>query len=385
MQLHDNEWHVLGDSMTITSPAPAGNRMAALDVVRGVAILGTFGANVWIFTDPAGPTGLLGADGTAGSLLLFLANGKFLALLTLMFGVGLELQHRSALRRGASWPGRYPVRAALLFAEGLLHYLLIFEFDVLMSYAVTSLLVAHLIGRGDRAVRWWIAGCGAVHLLLVALGTAGLLSSRAPIAGAGTDLFSHGGYLAQVAARIDGFAAYRLEALFIIPMSVAMFLIGSRLRRAGAFERGPGGQRLRNRFALVGLGIALPLNLLTTLAGQQWFLVDRYVLPPFVALGLLGSITSLVLRGGEPGPVRRGLGSVGRTALSCYVLQNLLAAILCYGWGFGLEVRFEPLRPWWVVLLWAVICGLLLWLSGRWLRRFERGPLELVMHRFYGR
>ena len=84
MQLYGNEWHVLGDSMTITSPAPAGNRMAVLDVVRGVAILGTFGANVWIFTDPAGPTGLLGAEGTAGSLLLFLANGKFLALLTLM-------------------------------------------------------------------------------------------------------------------------------------------------------------------------------------------------------------------------------------------------------------------------------------------------------------
>jgi uncharacterized protein len=57
-------------------------------------------------------------------------NGKFLALL---FGIGLELQYQSARRRGTPWPGWYLWRAALLFVEGLLHYLLVFEFDVLMS------------------------------------------------------------------------------------------------------------------------------------------------------------------------------------------------------------------------------------------------------------
>jgi uncharacterized protein len=67
-----------------------------------------------------------------------LANGKFLGMLTLMFGVGLELQRRSARRRGRPWPGRYPWRASLLFLDGLLHYLLVVEFDILMGYAVTG-------------------------------------------------------------------------------------------------------------------------------------------------------------------------------------------------------------------------------------------------------
>lgn len=31
------------------------NRIAALDVLRGLAILGTVGANVWIFALPGGP------------------------------------------------------------------------------------------------------------------------------------------------------------------------------------------------------------------------------------------------------------------------------------------------------------------------------------------
>ena len=36
-----------------------GGRIAALDVLRGVAILGTFGTNVWAFTHPQGVTGFL--------------------------------------------------------------------------------------------------------------------------------------------------------------------------------------------------------------------------------------------------------------------------------------------------------------------------------------
>ena len=35
----------------------AATRFAALDVLRGIAILGTFATNVWIFTHPEGLAG----------------------------------------------------------------------------------------------------------------------------------------------------------------------------------------------------------------------------------------------------------------------------------------------------------------------------------------
>jgi len=373
-----------------SAPPGTDRRIDVLDVLRGIAIIGTLGTNIWLFTHPMGPPSIFSAAPDTGSalelLLRYLTNGKFLALLTLLFGVGLELQYRSALRKRKRWPGWYLWRTALLFVEGALHFVLVFEFDVLVGYAFIALIVAYLVGRGERSVRRWMAGMGAVHLALVVLITFALLTANASGGGAlgHPDVYAAGGYLDQVELRLSRFLLFRFETFLVIPMGVVLFLLGSRLLQAGAFEDGERGARLRNRLMLVGLGVGAPLNLVTAFAGPAWFMVDRYLLPPLVAVGLLGLITTLVHRAtGVPGLFRRGMTAVGRTALSGYVFQNLAASALCYGWGLGLAARLDWARPWWPVLAWAGIVTTLTILSSLWLRRFSRGPLELLWHRAY--
>ncbi|SPL89179.1 unnamed protein product [[Actinomadura] parvosata subsp. kistnae] len=360
-------------------------RIDALDVLRGVAILGTLGTNIWIFTDPAGPLGILsfgGEPGVVETFLRFLSNGKFLGLLTLLFGVGLELQYRSAARKGVRWPGRYLWRAALLLAEGAVHFVLIFEFDVLMGYALTSMIVAYLIGRSRRAVTTWMVAAGTLHVAMVGLLTLALLTASpgggTGSPGGGTAAVAYpGGWPDQVRLRLDNLVLFRAELVFIVPLGIVLFLLGARLMRAGLFEER--GARLRGRLMAAGLGAGVPLNLITSFAGPAWFMVDRYLVAPLVALGLLALITSIVLGlRGEPGVLRRGLTAVGRTALSCYVFQNVAASVLCYGWGLGLAGRLDGLRPWWVPVAWGGICLLFMVLASLWLRRFERGPLELA-------
>jgi len=371
------------------TPRSVTNRIGALDLLRGVAILGTFGTNAWLFADPGGPTALLtggfAQGGSVETALRFLANGKFLALLTLLFGVGLELQYRSAVRRGAPWPGRYPMRAAILFVEGLVHYVLVFEFDVLMGYAITSLLVAYLVGRSDRAIRAWMFGVGGFLGAAILALTALLLTLPDDPAGpASVDPGTTASWPAQVAARLDGFLFYRMEIIVIVPSAIVLFLLGSRLLRAGAFDDTTTGARLRVRLMVLGLGVGLPLNAVTAFAGPAWVLVDRYLLPPLVALGLLGLVTALALRARfAPGMMWRGITAVGRTALSCYVLQNVVASVLCFGWGFGLAARLADTRPWWVIGLWAGVGVLCMAFATLWLRCFDRGPLELVARRVH--
>lgn len=142
---------------------PKEERIPLLDVLRGVAIFGTLGTNIWIFaTVGSGNLDIFGADipwwssvnDFLTALTLFFTNGKFLGLLTILFGVGLEIQYQSARRRGLRWPVRYLWRSVLLLVEGFLHYLLVFEFDILMGYAVAAMIAAVLVGRGERyAVR----------------------------------------------------------------------------------------------------------------------------------------------------------------------------------------------------------------------------------------
>lgn len=385
-----------------------GGRIAALDVLRGVAILGTLASNIWIFTTPGGPAEWISAgfatEDPVQRVLQALANGKFLGLLTLLFGVGLELQCRSTVRRGLPWPGRYALRAGILFVEGLVHYVLVFEFDVLMGYAVASLLAAYLIGRSDRVVRAWAGAIGVVYVvviagitaLLVAAGASdGATSSATGSSAAGaTAPLSTASWLDQVLLRLTHADVFRIELVLIVPSATVLFVVGSQLVRAGLFSTTGRGARLRRRLAWVGLGAGVPLNALTTWAGPDWFLVDRYLVPPLVALGILALGTALVARSGtrpvtpRPGGrmsrtpgglLRAGVEAVGRTALSCYVLQNVLASALCYDWGLGLSGG----GPWQAVAIWAGVSLTLMLLAPLWLRRWPRGPIELLMHRVY--
>lgn len=73
----------------------------------------------------------------------------------------------------------------------------------------------------------------------------------------------------------------------------------------------------------------LPLTALGKLHGltEPLLAVERYLVGPLVAVGYLGAVGLLVDRGALPW-LRRRMAEIGRTALSCYVLQNILASIL---------------------------------------------------------
>ncbi|MFH8403229.1 DUF418 domain-containing protein [Streptomyces sp. NPDC018019] len=372
--------------------------MPLLDVLRGVAILGTLMTNVWIFAAPGAEAGVLKGSaavpsfgtswsGTAEGIFRFLADGKFLSMLTILFGVGLAIQFRSAAQRGRTWPGRYKWRALFLFAEGTVHFVLVFAWDVLMGYAVVALLVAWQLTRTARTQRVLMALAAAVHVAVLALLTADALGSTSGWgdgggAGAATvRLYAEGGYPEQVAFRLQNAIGLRIEPVISFALLVFLFHLGVRLFRAGAFAPDANGRRVRRRMCAWGLGIGLPLNALTAAAGSDFYLLGRYGAAPVVAIGYLGLIGLIVDRVRRPGPLTAGLTAVGRTALSCYVFQNVLCMLACYGIGLGLAARWAGHGPWWVMALWAVVCLVLFTVSRLWLRYFEHGPLETVQKR----
>ena len=368
-------------------------RFAALDVLRGIAILGTFATNVWIFTHPEGLAGYIngslpitGAWDLPARVLQQLSQGKFLGLLTIMFGIGLALQQRSARKAGQSWPGRYPLRAGLLFVDGLLHFLLVAEFDVLMGYAVTALLVSYLLLTRPRSQWVFIFVASGIHLAMLGLIVL-VLAFAGPqsVPPLDPNPYIDGSWWDLVLFRIDNLLLFRLEPMFIFMLSIALFLVGARLLDAGVLEAS--GSQLRRRLMWAGLAVALPIDMaLGVFGGMAGIMAARYGTAPLVALGLLALVVESYHRRPSSGFVGRRLSEVGRMALSCYVLQNVLASMLCYGWGLGWAGRVDPgLRVPLTLVVYAMVATAVILFAHCWLRAFPRGPLEWLWNISYRR
>ncbi|WP_280237022.1 DUF418 domain-containing protein [Nocardia cyriacigeorgica] len=383
---------------TSAAPAPRPPRLIALDVLRGIAILGTLGTNIWILTDPEGIIGYISrlgdpaADGWGWTerVLQQFAQGKYLGLLTIMFGIGLAIQQASAQRAGRRWPGKYPIRAGLLLLDGLLNFLLIAEFDVLMGYAITGLVVAFVLATSPRAQRRWLIVAASIHLAMLTLVAVAMVADD----GGGStseprhldpNPYADGSFWDLVLFRIDNALTFRLEAIVIFPMSIALFLLGARLFRAGVFA--PEGARLRKRLMIIGFGIAAPLDLLLGVGvGGDAVLITRYGIAPFVSLGILALVAHFYLHRSRTGFAGARLTEVGRMALSCYILQNLVASIICYGWGLGLAARVAPdARVPFTVAVYLVVTVVIVGFAHLWLRRFDRGPVEWLWNASYRR
>lgn len=380
--------HTSTDTMPLSvRQEPRQKRLPLLDVLRGIAILGTLATNIWIFTSAGSEGGLLtdaptaGGDGPVQLVFMFLANGKFISMLTFMFGVGLAIQYRSAAKRGRRWPGRYHWRALFLFVEGTVHFTLIFAFDVLMGYAVVALVSAWLLTRSERAQRAVMWSALAFHLALMSLATLAVAFDPSTVDDSGLSaeieaIYASGSWFDQISFRLDNAVLFRFELVIAAAMMQFLFLLGVRLFRAGAFGDDERGRRIRNRMLLWGLGVGVPLNLAFTLGPEYLALVERYTTAPLMAFGYIG-LTGWVVDRVRRGPLMNGLSSLGRSALSGYVLQNLLASVICYGWGLGLASRFGH-SAWLGTILWLGISVVLVVGSSLWLKRFSAGPAEML-------
>ena len=153
------------------TPVAEGQRIEALDVVRGFALLGIFLMNIEWFNRPLAafnegmPRGLTGADWGASWFIAYFVQGKFWTIFSLLFGMGFAVMLVRAERAGREFTKVYLRRILALAVFGALHFIYVWEGDILFSYAVGAL--ALLIVLYGRARPLLVAGAALVGLGLV--------------------------------------------------------------------------------------------------------------------------------------------------------------------------------------------------------------------------
>lgn len=161
----------------------------------------------------------------------------------------------------------------------------------------------------------------------------------------------------------------------IIPFNISLFLLGAWFVRNGFFAADDEGRNKRRRLMKWGLAIGLPLNAIVfTPLDNFSILLDRYLFAPVLSVGYIGLFSYLMERFHRSFFIN-ALEKVGRVALSCYILQNIIASVIFYGWGLGLGFHSNT---WIIIAVWIFITILLITFAYTWLRFFKQGPFEFI-------
>lgn len=396
----------LPDLAPAVGPTGLRERIQALDLLRGFAVLGILLMNIQIFAMPlaAYSNPSIFGDLQGINLLVWVVGHlffdvKFISLFSVLFGAGILLMLERAEARGVARPARLHLRRmGFLLLFGLVHAYLLWYGDILVTYAICGSVFFLLRGFSSRAL---LLGSGLLLGFQIVLwlffgfslpywpedARTEMLQSWAPSA----ELLAkevaayRAGWLTQLPARAEAAIFFQTGGLlmFSIWRVGGMMLLGMAMLKSG-FLTGSWSVRRYAQCVLVlgplGLGIiawgawrqfqegwTLEYGMFV---GSQWNLLGSIPLVvAYVALGVL------VWKQQWIPAVSARLQAVGRMAFSNYILQTLLCTILFYGHGLGL---FGYLERWQQALVVLSIWALILAISPVWLKRNGMGPLERV-------
>lgn len=391
--------------------AESGERIASLDFIRGLAVMGILAANITVFGQPfvayTWPGGFLvptgDPEGWLWALQFVLIDGKMRGLFTLLFGAGLYLFLEKAWERGRG-RGLQARRLAFLLLFGLIHFFFIWKGDILTSYALCGFaallfvrmqpvkqIIFGLLGYFLGALAFTALFAGMVAFDRMEPTDAETAAQQVEMRATKiqsiedgeieTALISSGDYPGLVA---HNFAEHWSDPLvFVLQLlfeTLPLILIGMALYRMGLFDGRMPAHKVR-RWGWIGLlgggALSAVIAWWTVSEGLTYFstFLAFVGLAGFANLPMVLGLTALLSLAGmrASGWLAERVSAAGRAAFSNYIGTSVVMLFVFHGWAAGLYGELNRPQHWLVVLaVWVLI---LAW-SKPWLDRFRYGPLE---------
>ncbi len=392
---------------------PAGGmRLASLDIVRGVAVLGILLLNIVSFAmpeaayvNPRAYGGWHGADLITWAVNFILFDGRMRGLFSFLFGASMLLVIERAETSGRDPARVHYSRMAWLFVFGLAHLFLVWRGDILAHYALLGILAFAM--REMPVSRLLVLGAmlSLFAVLVFANVPFDLFAALAPdpdpaeaaiharmlhdyvlgfgvpnAADIGRELAEYGGTYAEILhTRLKDEASSPLALLlFNGAETMAYMVFGMAALRSGML-RGEWAPARYRRWLLLCWAPSLPAY--AALAWWQWssgfdMRVVAAMLPltALIRLPMIAGWICLILLLARPdGWLTARLAAAGRMAFTNYLATSLICTTLFYGYGLG---WYGHLSRWQLYPVVFAIWALLLTWSSLWLAHFRFGPFE---------
>ena len=384
-------------------PTQAGQRLNNLDIIRGVIIFAILIININYFSTPSlvryNPLAFgefTQLDAWVWGFEYGLIKQRFMPLLALMFGAGIYLfsQKYENLNQSATKP--YLLRTIALIAIGMIHGYLIWDGDVLVSYAVCGIAAYFLRNLSNK-----------VLLIL------GIILTLAPVApefinawqSIGTTIENPPSWMPDSESAIKMQNAYNKSWLELTPGRVdtaigrqttdllyftfwrctGLMLIGIVLMRTG-FLLGKGKLKL---LTLVTLSLGLPISIISTYGyiqaqfSYQYFATYLSICFYLGTLLLAFSYLFLLIKWAQSSlfkPLQNMFAALGKMALTIYIMQSVICGFIFYGYGLGLHGQVSRTE---IMLITFAIWAFQLVFALLWFKYFNQGPLEILWRKCY--
>jgi uncharacterized protein len=366
-------------------------RVPEIDSLRGLALFGILMVNFSFFAMPEGSIGNYASLAfpewwnTATVLAVqFLCDGKFILIFSFLFGWGLKSQMERI-----DFRTRYFRRLSGLFMIGILHALLLFVGDILVTYAILGVPLYFVRNWKPQslvqlAISMWLLSVVAhcVLGLMLPLEAPKVLADYQAI----VELHQTGSWWAIAYYRLEQLIGlYLITPLLFAPQVMGMFALGlafgktyeslscDRLAKTLPWVVGltivPA---VFGNFAYAWLSVGVhhssPTVALLSVAGRGLF-------APLLALSYLAM--AIPFFSSNLGKwIGRRIAGDGRCSMSLYLGESLVMGWLFNSYGLGLYGR---IGPWIGALLCLGVYLALLAMGKAWLQFFRLGPSEWLL------
>lgn len=409
-----------GNSNNQINPLQKENRIQFLDVLRGIAILFIFMANILSFSgyfdfnpDNQLPEATFFIDDVVDFITFSLIDGKFYSIFSLLFGIGCVIQYNNLKKHNKQFASFFMRRMFWLLIIGLIHLCLFWLGDILTIYALLGFILIWFVDVSDKKlltfatiliffpiINWLFVHFTDLNYarFFFKLNTAYYEHFNLPINEWNgreyadfqkwianenlTDFFKMnlGNTFIRIGAILREGRIFKVLGIFLIGIWAGRRILNNDLLNNVAFLK---------KIAIWGISIGLPISIFRTYiefyTGQEplWEFLNTLTYAFGTVPLAMGYAALLALIYKKRQKFLNIFAPVGKMALSNYIFQTAIATTFFYGIGFGFAGKFGLT----VIMIIAIfIFTLQIILSKLWLTKFKYGPLEWIWRQLtYGK
>lgn len=371
-------------------PTMLQERIATLDILRGISLLGILVVNMYAFYLPMPHIDLASWFTTPSDIvwqqnLDIYVQSSFYPLFSLLFGYGLVLQWQKAQSREQNFYGTGLRRLTVLFMFGLLHALLIWWGDILMMYAFCGVFLLLLLRL--HPIWLFVTGIlinGFMHVfMLLVVGYINFnteIETYLDITGVEKAITAYGtgSWMDAFLQRLSDLSIQAGIGMWIASLFTILpyMLIGAAASKWHLVERAKELKWLWLALAIAGLALGIFLKSVPILFTRTYLLdyIKVYIGGPILSVGYIGLVVLLCLIPVIP-KILSPFAKIGRMSLTMYILQSMIGTFIFYQFGLGWYGKVSVATG---VLIAIGIIVVQMILAEIWLTKWKQGPLEAI-------